>query len=206
MLHAWELGMLSEEDRERFEIHLLECDACAEEAQTFLQAGRLLRSDPDFRPSVDELSATAKSDMRKANVVRRRLTRALLAAAAIVVVAIPAYRWIIAPSPESTKVQRLNLVPIRNGSNNTVTRDPDGTLEVRFYAEGAVAGNPYRVSVKSESGRTVFATDDYTGFSKQGAGLLVFKMRDLDAGLYTLTVSPASDSLAVIQQYNFRID
>lgn len=49
MLHAYELGMLTGEQRQEFEIHLLECTSCNKRARQFMSAARALRENPRLR-------------------------------------------------------------------------------------------------------------------------------------------------------------
>lgn len=205
MLHAWELGMLSDDDRRRFELHLLQCDACAGEAGQFLQPSRLLRNDPDFRPSANEVSFDLPAGKVKTSTVRRNVTRVLLAFAAVLILAVPVYRWMRAPGDESAPVQQLKLVPTRGSGEDIVRRDQGGSLEIRFYVEGASAALPYRVKVSTQHGLPVYTNDKFSDFSNSGTGVLVLQVDDLDTGLYALTVCPANDSLNVLQTYNFRV-
>jgi hypothetical protein len=206
MLHAWELGMLSEDDRQRFEVHLLQCQACADEASQFTQAGKLLRQDPDLRPLSGELSRSSVRIGAGSKETRYRLVRSFLIAAVLLIVAIPVYKWTIAPRERSPHVQQLKLVPLRSQGSNVVRHNLGGTVEVHFFIEGAAPDQPYRVSVKSQMGKSAYKNDGFDDFSVSGAGLLVLDVVDLDTGLYTLTVTPSLDSLNVIQEYNFRVE
>jgi hypothetical protein len=205
MLHAWELGMLSKDDRQGFEMHLLQCDACASEADQFFKASRLLRNDPDFRPSEDELPMDRLSGDSKPGTFRRDVTRVLLAVAAVLILAVPVYLWMGSPSQESAPVQQLKLVPIRGGGENAVRREVGGTVEIRFYVEGASAALPCRVKVSTQHGLSVYTNNKFSDFSSSGTGVFVLRVDDLETGQYTLTVSPAGDSLNILQTYNFRV-
>lgn len=54
MLHAYELGLLSDEDRAAFETHLIECDYCFERVQRMETASSLIRDDSDARQVVND--------------------------------------------------------------------------------------------------------------------------------------------------------
>ncbi|MFZ5980832.1 MAG: tetratricopeptide repeat protein, partial [Candidatus Zixiibacteriota bacterium] len=66
MLHAYELGMLSESEREELELHLMDCEYCFRQVQQFEKAGTLLRDDPEVRSTLVEI--TEKSDNRPSPV------------------------------------------------------------------------------------------------------------------------------------------
>jgi tetratricopeptide (TPR) repeat protein len=56
MLYAYELGLLSQEECDEFEIHLYECEHCFERARKFSQAAEQLRHNPLIRESVRGLA------------------------------------------------------------------------------------------------------------------------------------------------------
>jgi hypothetical protein len=205
MLHAWELAMLSEDERQRFEVHLLQCAACANEAAQFATASALLRLDPELRPSVDDLTAEVPPVGIFAKGNRYRVVRYLLVAAVLLVVAIPVYRWTRTPRERSAQVQQLRLVPLRGEGVDTARRELGGTLEIRFFVEGATADQPLRVTVRSGQGRSVYRNEQFDAFSAPGMGLLGLRIDDLDTGWYTLSVAHPYDSLSVIQEYSFRV-
>ena len=93
MLHAYELGMLSEEDSNRVEVHLLECPHCNQMFLEFLQAARALRSDTEVRPVLEKLNekttsqgtTDAAQEGTKSDRRRTKVVRYLMAAAAVIV-------------------------------------------------------------------------------------------------------------------------
>ncbi len=56
MLHAYELGMLSEDDQRQFEVHLIECPHCFEAAQKGKDLAKLLHYDTDFKEMAHRLT------------------------------------------------------------------------------------------------------------------------------------------------------
>ena len=55
MLHAYEFGILDDQDRCEIEIHLLECEDCLNDVKQFSDAARLLQRDPDVRDTVYDI-------------------------------------------------------------------------------------------------------------------------------------------------------
>ncbi|UCC43860.1 MAG: tetratricopeptide repeat protein [Candidatus Zixiibacteriota bacterium] len=66
LLHQYELGMLGEEDRTAFEMHLYECDTCFAEVQDLWEESRLLRHDPEARLIAAAASKRAAGDQDSA--------------------------------------------------------------------------------------------------------------------------------------------
>lgn len=55
-LYAYELGLLSDEERNEFEIHLIECDHCFEEAVTLKDTIALIRNNQKIKDTITNLS------------------------------------------------------------------------------------------------------------------------------------------------------
>jgi tetratricopeptide (TPR) repeat protein/TolB-like protein len=56
LLHAYELGLLSDEDRARVEQHIIECDHCFQEIERNAEAIRLIKFDPETRRQIREVT------------------------------------------------------------------------------------------------------------------------------------------------------
>ena len=104
MLYAYELGMLSDEDERQLELHLYECTHCFESVRQFKDSSWLLRHSAKVREQVESYVEPA----RTINV-----TRILLIAAVLLVVAIPVYRIGFAPDETDSVIQQLLLLPDR---------------------------------------------------------------------------------------------
>jgi len=64
MLHAYELNLLSESDKDIFESHLLECEYCYQQIKQFAPLGIVLSSNYHLLASLQE---TKKSETPKPN-------------------------------------------------------------------------------------------------------------------------------------------
>jgi len=92
MLYAYELGLLSDEEREAVEMHHLECDYCFEKAKNFQETARLLRSNKEIKESVGRMAEeqpgeTGDSSDDNAKIVRRSVWKKFIpvtAAAAVI--------------------------------------------------------------------------------------------------------------------------
>jgi len=205
MLHAWELGMLSDDDRQGFEMHLLQCDTCAGEAGQLLQASRLLRNDPDFRPSSGDISVYAVSDRSGQSIFASKIVRSLLVAAALLILAVSVSKLIVFPDRTTETMQRIRLVPVRGSDEAVIDRHLGGRVEISFYAEGVRSEDTYRVIISSSDGTTVYADNHFRHFGDLGGGTISLPSSKLPEGIATLIISPATDSLVILQQYFFRV-
>ncbi|MBN2226227.1 MAG: tetratricopeptide repeat protein [candidate division Zixibacteria bacterium] len=91
MLHAYELGMLSESEREEIEIHLLDCDHCYARLMEMKREMALLRNDPDVRLTINDSVGKESSErpLQAETIGRRpfwqRIMPTLVTAAALLV-------------------------------------------------------------------------------------------------------------------------
>ncbi|UCD17823.1 MAG: tetratricopeptide repeat protein [Candidatus Zixiibacteriota bacterium] len=87
MLYAYELGMLSDEECEEFELYLLEDDDAFKKAHEFQEAARLLRHNPGFRELaarlVEESPPKTEPEIRPERIGRWKKWAAVVPTAAV---------------------------------------------------------------------------------------------------------------------------
>ncbi|HUV29478.1 MAG TPA: FlgO family outer membrane protein [Acidobacteriota bacterium] len=116
MLYAYEVGMLTSEERRELELHLLECEHCMNNVLQFQQAARLMKYDPDVRETVRSAvrsrstqDTTALAD-RPRPLRRRRLWFSLVptsavAAAILFLLLVKDWQLEFRPSQEAVAVE-----------------------------------------------------------------------------------------------------
>ncbi|UCC44669.1 MAG: tetratricopeptide repeat protein [Candidatus Zixiibacteriota bacterium] len=75
LLHAYELGMLSEEESDALEVHMLECMYCNDKVRQLQNTCDLLRHSPELRDFVGHLDKNANSSTRSAQSEEAPLTK-----------------------------------------------------------------------------------------------------------------------------------
>ena len=212
MLHAFELGMLPEEDRDELQVHLLECDHCFEKASKMQQAAALLRDDPDVRIEIDQLSkkkllfewigSKARGFFAPQNS-RYILLKPLFLLCIILIILYPVYRFGFHGS--SPYIQTINLLPMRGGGENTIFLEKGGDAVINFVCENAKPGTAYIVQITAPDGDTLYLNRNFTGFSEAGMGSLKIPISKFSRGDYRLTISDGSKAPPkVLQEYYFR--
>ena len=93
LIHAYELDMLSVDQRRQFETHLLECDACFEQVKQFADANSLLNFDPDVRKLAARIESEEAAVVRDRQSRRSRVAWPLGLAAAAVLVLLVLRPW-----------------------------------------------------------------------------------------------------------------
>jgi len=69
LLHAYELRVLTEQDTERFEIHLLQCDFCSHQVELFQREAAMLRNDDDVAWITPRYIPTESTESKEATRV-----------------------------------------------------------------------------------------------------------------------------------------
>jgi len=196
MLYAYELGMLSDEDEQQLELHLYECSHCFESARQFKDSSWLLRHSPQVRKQV-------KTDAEPKNTIN--ITRILLIAALVVVVAIPVYK-IGFDTGSSDAVQELYLVPFRQTAPTVIDFETGGTVQIKFVVEEAGPSDTLSVSIAARTGKVLYAVDKFSEFNESGQGTIELPVREFSQGFYNLTVTdPLSGDSTPVAQYPFRV-
>jgi len=212
LLHAYELDQLDDRQRDAFEVHLLSCHHCFQEAARFEEAAKLLRTDADVRELVaqaaDEAAPAAAPGESLWSKLRRHLwpetnlfLRPALAYFLILVLAYPAYRGLQpAPAPEVRGVQSLVFSGTRTSAVRVV--DAGTPLVVMFRINGARAGQHFRVVVRRDDGTIVYTDDRFTDFNEREMGTLLLGEGSWRAGRYHIEVY-APDGGAPLHRYSF---
>jgi len=122
MLHAYELGLLTDEERVEFELHVLECDSCRQELLDFRETIRLINHDTEIRATVERIAGPSEpNDLRTGRWwAWKRLVPILAAAAALMFLIIKPWQIEISSDSEAIAARnRLAILPFENISDPT---------------------------------------------------------------------------------------
>jgi tetratricopeptide (TPR) repeat protein len=131
MLHAFEIGILTDHDREEFQLHLFDCQHCYEQASRMEEAIALLRTDSDLqeipRTVVEDRSNQRPSEQEtprpKSSTGRTLIPTSLVAAAVIILLVLKP--WQIEFKPTELAVAAENRLAIIDFKNLANPDDPD---------------------------------------------------------------------------------
>lgn len=139
MIHHYELGLLPHDDREEFELHLLECEHCFNSVQRFLKVSEHIRQSPGVRDAVGEISGDPSEPAgaaigQKARPVaeERRRSRYIpaIAFAAVVVALLILQPWKLEFEATKQAVADENRVAIMYFDNLVDPDDPQKLGEI----------------------------------------------------------------------------
>jgi len=139
MLFAYELGMLSDEDRAAVEMHQLECDYCFNKSKQFNEAIELLTKDPAVRDKVHQiaqteddcaaLSSNVNNELRTKSKISSNWLRTSLAAAAVLLILV-LQPWKIEIGPWQDAFAAEDILAIMNFGNLADSSDRDKPGEI----------------------------------------------------------------------------
>ncbi len=118
LLHAYELGLLSNEQRAELERHALVCDDCFHEIESIGDAARLMNFDPETRQTIQEMTRESHAEpiRSKARVGYRVawVPVAVVTAIALFLI-LKDWRVTVQPSEEAVAEEnRIAVVPFEN--------------------------------------------------------------------------------------------
>ncbi|SYZ73404.1 hypothetical protein TRIP_C21522 [Candidatus Zixiibacteriota bacterium] len=122
MLHAYELHMLSGNDLEAFEQHLLECEYCAREVERLKEVSDLLEHDSQVALNLEQIasrgretsSATIDAESPYGQKRYRFIAAAVLAAAIIIFLVLKPWDIKIVPEKSAYAENRLTIMFFEN--------------------------------------------------------------------------------------------
>ncbi|MBU0983787.1 MAG: tetratricopeptide repeat protein [candidate division Zixibacteria bacterium] len=132
-LYAYELRLLAENERQEFEIHLLECPYCHARALKFADAARLIRDDADLQTLAAEAAdheTIAPISARSSRLTTIIRSLAVAAAALLILVLKP---WQIEISPTQEAVAAENRLAVMYFDNIADPTDSMRLGEITTY-------------------------------------------------------------------------
>ena len=204
-LHSFELGILSQEDNDRFEEHLLKCESCFNEVKTFNEGSNLLRNDSDIRSLITRRASEVKQSKGLAKgfkeliwpripVIFRPAFLYIIIVLLIIstAITIPSY-FASAPTIEEASTpeafQEIYLTPFRNLSRESfnINKETDGIINI--VCPEAVPNDSYQiVIINKDSDQEIIRHIDFDGFDKYGKARLLFPRWKMTAGDYAVRI------------------
>ncbi|MBU0982266.1 MAG: tetratricopeptide repeat protein [candidate division Zixibacteria bacterium] len=129
LLHVYELNLLSESDRERVELHIMDCPSCFARVEKMAAAASLINSDPDIRAAMAARAKDGADDKSVDLTARKRgsgrswarfITPGLAAVLAILFFVLKPWDIQIRPTQEAIAVEnRLAVMYFANLADET---------------------------------------------------------------------------------------
>jgi hypothetical protein len=209
------MGWLSGDDQERFELHLMDCSYCFNEARRFEPVAKHLSDDETIKAEVVSSIGAAGQEINFWSKLRELFwpkTNFLLKPAVVylmILIILPiAYKGLRPPETTPTTINPAlvaDLVSLR-GEIQTIHAESGSDIIINFAYDQAVAGNYYRVTLLSEYGYILYENRRMP-FDRRQAAHLVIPAGLLSEGKYTLIIEdPADTSVFSKDTLRFQIE
>lgn len=214
LLHAYELHALSEQDVERFEMHLMHCEYCFSRVAEFSEYAEAIRSGESVKEAVGRTSEESSL-----NIIWQYLWPRVpfpfkpgVVYVLLLLLVAPAYygfKYLSAKNESLRPVQVIRLMANRNATDNTlrIGSGLDGIISFGYPA--IVAGKSYQIVITADGGAEIARYDNFNNFNEFGMGELIVplaEMKKMGAGNYRLLLTdPNADSLPKTVEHRFRI-
>ncbi len=206
-LHAFELGLLTGEERREFEEHLLECSHCFELAARHEKAINLLKNDTKLQNDIIE-SAGENSDLSAegGSVEPRGRYRSILrmSLAAVLLLAM-VYMFSRDTGLITTIAQVIRFDQLRSADQAVVYLDREETVTFEFPTHDPEGADSIRVSIRPIDGEELLS--ERMRVAPQTYYLNISASIDLfESGLYYLTIEAIPSGTDISPSvYTFRV-
>lgn len=214
LIHAYELGLLSDDEAERFEMHLMQCERCASLLKNSALRTDLLRSDSQVRAELRRLGEHSESEVRWADKLRQYLWpnvplpfRPAVALLLVLLLVYPAYRGLrLSGTADIVAVKEIGLVHSRTAGIEPVTIAAGESAVLTFAYNQYRPGVTVAVRIIDESGQLLHENTTFEAFDRFQTARLFLPGEILQPGEYRLQVGPVGVTAAgEIEEYRFRI-
>lgn len=214
LLHAYELGALSEQEAQQFERHLMECEHCLEEVRSFEETSRFLRDDAACRELAKETNGEVEVQGRKPRpgwflrylwppvpiVLRPAFSYSLVIVAIVLTAGSIRHHQPVVPG------QHIILTATRAAEEPTLQLGASPCGLVLFEFQGGRPGKSYFVQVTDPHRRVVYEDSSFTNMSSRETGALVLNLDAADPGIYRLVIADGHNVAGPNrQEYRFRV-
>jgi len=202
LLHDYELGLLSDEDVHRFEMHLYDCDYCLAQVRDFMDVSRILTKDPDARALIESIAGGTETEKRKVHF--SPFLKILIATILLAVIAVPVYRYAVHEKP-SGAAQILELMQTRAGGSDVIYLEKGGDVEIDFFVNPSFQGHA-DIVITDLAGDTAWYKHDFANIYGHGLGKITIPISSFSEGHYIFILRPVNDTIqAAGVQYMFRV-
>ncbi len=215
LLHAYELGLLDEKEKDLFETHLLSCDFCFEELKKFMPQAALLRSSPEVGKELSEGLSEGDDSLSLGGKLKKYLLPE------VPMIFKPAFLYLVIllvigssfvmfhqsknGSSAIRPFQMIVFMTTRSVSTPVFSTDRKIDGAIFFRCPQVIAGKEYRLEILSDDTQdVVFLNEHFRDFDDNQTARLIYPYPLMEKGEYTLFVK--DDKQKELCRYGFRIE
>lgn len=212
--HSYELDLLTEEEVDLFQEHLLTCDYCFSDLKQFEMQARLLRTDETI---CNEVAALVNSPANESFGTRVRewlwpkvpfILRPGVALFMLILLVYPAWLGTVNffNAGEIASLHEISLLPTRSSNTESFIVPMGQDIVLEFVCYGSIVDVPYKIDIYDAENNLLQSINDFRGFDQYETGRLLLSGKLVQPGKYLLTVSDMStDPPTVRQKYIYQI-
>ncbi|MBD3232661.1 MAG: hypothetical protein GF315_02945 [candidate division Zixibacteria bacterium] len=214
LLHAYEMGILSEDERKRVEIHLLKCESCFETVQEGHESAQMMKTEGEFRAVAGEYGKEKVAGERLWNRLKMYLFspitlpkphRIATVFVIFLIVAFSVYKFGIDTGSEYRVQQVLKFYPNRAVTANFIELEQGGVAVIEFVYGEAQPGQSYRLQIKSLDSEYIVLDSVFSEFNDLGRGSVSIPVEAFTRGFFRLQfIDPESNQPQM--EYRFRVE
>ncbi len=216
MLHAYELKALNNDDLERFELHILECDYCFNELTSFNDEAALLLNDIQVKQTVKSnvLAGESSDNERKSlwgylwpSEPPILFKPAISYAFTILVIVLFPLLVENGLNNDIGEIQSLGLMNTRSAGEPVLYKGQSNNAIINFFISDYIDNSGITLRILDSSGKPIYNDGNFTGIDKTGIGRLYLPLSRLSPGRYILEITlenpnPENDIIS----YDFTIE
>lgn len=215
LLHAYELSLLSDDEKDLFEAHILECGFCYRELHSFNPRGALLSGSETVKDELERELANASSKKKAKSLFGpndRSIFQPALLLFLIAILIWPSYvgiKSMLYPPPENgiAPMQKLFLSSLRADGKSIFKgdRNLDGLLVINCPAIEQEIG--YRMEIFDSNNKSIFIDPQFRVFDKYKNAEVRFPHRLMIPGRYSVVVTDTGvDPNKELCRYDFWVE
>ena len=215
LLHAYELKTLRDEDVEKFELHLLDCDYCFNELSSFNEKAGMLLNDGQVKKEVQLQAGYNTQAEEKKSILNFLWPKSVpfyfrpAAAYAVAILAIVFAPLLRNPSFNSAigPIQSIAFTQTRSTENVILDKNIADNGIVNFIVNNYTEDQTVNILIKSSSDKVIYEKSNYTDIDRMGIGRLYLPVNNLAAGQYNLEIVIESEQNPDrVLEYTFMIE
>ncbi|MEZ5359726.1 MAG: zf-HC2 domain-containing protein [Candidatus Zixiibacteriota bacterium] len=210
LLHLYELGNLTEKERDEFEVHLLKCHYCFEKVEAFKTEAELMRNSGDIRDIllVPETTETESGFWKSLWPKKPLLLKPGFGLLLVLLLIFPSIIGIYSLLDNHQGIRQIQMVSITSSraANNKVFYKSQGTEGVINLAVGGLSGEKsYIVEIRRCNSDKALYSYEGIVFNELGMGQLYLPLAEMPVGDYTLVVINGANDSKDKLSYTFSI-
>lgn len=212
LIHGYELGILNNDELDKFQLHLMECDYCFSQVRNFENYMSILRENAVVRAKIESSMQEPESTLSFGGQLIRYLWpktpfifRPLIPYALLITLIVASFivQQDGTDSSGIRPVQSVRLTEMRSNGNNIVRLGPHQEVVLSFAVPRG--SNSYDITIVSEKDNTTIFQRRLTGVNEFNMGEIILPLDNLSSGNYRINIFDSRVETVDTISYRFRV-